>query len=387
MRPTLFALHRPWRLAALALAVALTACGGGDDDTPATTPVAKPTTTRLVVIGDSLADAGTFGLKFTIQVNDIYPERVAAAFGLAKGCNAFVFTGTTFTANSTAGCSNYAIGSGIINPASGSLTATDPRGLAVQFAAATATASFGSGDTLLVDGGGNDAAALVSAYLQAATDGGTAYLALLRSLLTADQVRTAAAGGATGLAGAGTTYMTALADRFHAMITSGALDKGAQRVAVLNMPGITNTPRFQTVLAAIGAAQGATARAQSEALFKGWVQAYNTRLASLVAGNAKIALVDFHTELDAQIAQPASYGLTNVTTPACPVTGTGTDGLPSYTFATCTDAALAASPPAGASGSDWYKRYAFSDGFHPTPYGHELMTEMVRKALVKAGWL
>jgi phospholipase/lecithinase/hemolysin len=384
MSIALLPIHRPWRLAALALAAALTACGGGDD-TPA--PAAKPATTRLVVIGDSLADAGTFGLKFTIQVNDIYPERVATAFGLGKGCNAFVFTGTTFTANSTAGCSNYAVGGGIINPASSSLTATDPRGLAVQFTAATTTANFSSGDTLLVDGGGNDAASLVSAYLQAATDGGTAYLTLLRSLLSTEQVTAAAAAGATGLAGAGTTYMTALADRYAALITSGALDKGAQRIVVLNMPGITNTPRFQTVLAAIGAVQGATAKAQSEALFKGWIEAYNTRLASKLSGNAKVALVDFYTEFNAQIAQPATYGLSNVTTPACPATGVGTDGLPSYTFATCTDAALAASPPAGASGSDWYKRYAFSDGFHPTPYGHELMTEMIRKALVKAGWL
>ncbi|MDZ7857875.1 SGNH/GDSL hydrolase family protein [Sphaerotilus sp.] len=371
------------------LVAVLAACGGGDD----TPVVAKVPVTSLRVMGDSLADVGTFGLKFTIQGNDTYPERISAGYGLGKGCNFFTFTGTTFAANTaTTGCTNYAIGGGVINPTASGYTAADPRGLAAQFAAATAAGNFGAGDLLLVDGGGNDAAALVGAYLKAAADGGAAYLGVLGTQLTADQVSAAAAGGAAGLAGAGATYMAALADNFHTLVKTGALDKGATRVVLLNMPGITNTPRFQTVLDSIAAASGggtagATARAQSEALFKSWVEAFNARLATKFAGNTQVVVVDFYTVFNNQIANPASYGFTNVKTPACPVTGVGTDGLPSYTFATCTDAALAAAPPAGTTATDWYKTYAFSDSFHPTPLGHQLLATEITKALTTAGWL
>ena len=100
-------------------------------------------------------------------------------------------------------------------------------------------------------------------------------------------------------------------------------------------------------------------------------------------------LVDFYKSFDDQVASPTQYGLTNVKTPACPITGLGTDGLPTYTFRTCTAAALSAqTPPAGATGgADWWKTYAFSDGFHPTPYGYQLLGQLVAKSLATAGWL
>jgi outer membrane lipase/esterase len=348
--------------------------------------------TSLRVMGDSLADVGTYGFKFTIQGNDIYAERVAQSYGLGKGCNFFAFTGTTFAANPTAGCTNYAIGNSVINPASNGYAAADPRGLAVQFATATAAANFAAGDLLLVDGGANDASALVGAYLAAATDGGASYLALLGTVLTPAQVAAAAGGGAAGLATAGGLYMAALADKFAAMLQTGALDKGAQRIALLNVPGITNTPRFQRVLddialASGGGTAGATVRAQSEGLFRSWVVAFNTQLATKFSGNGKVAIVDVYTAINSEVANPAQYNLSNVTTPACPSTGTGTDGLPTYSFPTCTDASLATAPPAGVTGTDWYKTYAFSDGFHPSPLGHQLLATDITKALTAAGWL
>jgi phospholipase/lecithinase/hemolysin len=370
------------------LVAALAACGGGGSDTTPRTSV-----TTLRVIGDSLADVGTYGFKFTVQGNDTYPERVSQAYGLGKGCNFFAFTGTTFAVNTAkTGCTNYAIGASVINPSSGGFTAADPRGVAVQIATATAAGNFTAGDLLLVDGGGNDASALVGAYLAAAKDGGASYLALLGTVLTPAQVGAAAAGGAAGLATAGGTYMAALADKFAAMLQTGALDKGAQRIALLNMPGITNTPRFQMVLDSIAAASGggtagATARAQSEGLFKSWTVAFNTQLAAKFAGNSKVAIVDFYTAFNDQIASPAQFNLTNVKTPACPITGVGTDGLPTYSFPTCTDASLAAAPQIGTTGADWYKSYAFSDGFHPTPYGHQLTSQLISRTLAQAGWL
>jgi phospholipase/lecithinase/hemolysin len=344
-------------------------------------------------MGDSLADVGTFGVKFTVQGNDVFPERIAAAYGLSKGCNFFVFTGTTFTANSRAGCTNYAIGGAVINPASGGLTAADPRGIGVQFATATAAGNFAAGDLLVVDGGGNDAASIVGAYLNVPRDKGASYTALLGTLLTQAQVGAAAAGGQAGLAAAGTTYMTALANNFADMIRTRALDKGAQRVALLNMPGITNTPRLQFVLDGIaqasgGGTAGAAARAQSEALFKSWVEAFNAQLAQRFAGESRVVVVDFYTSFNDQIANPAQFGLTNVKGFTCPITGQDSSGLPTVTWPTCTDAALAASVPAGATGgANWYKTWAFSDSFHPTPYGHQLLAQLISRSLATAGWL
>ena len=372
--------------ASTALSVLIAACGGSSADT---TP--RVAITSVKVMGDSLADVGTFGIKFTIQGNDTYPERIAQLYGLPKGCNFFAFTGTTFAANPTAGCTNFAIGGGVINAASGPYTSQDPRIIGNQFSTANLAGNFSAKDLLIIDGGGNDAAALVTAYLAQPTDAGASYQALLATVLTPAQMGalgTACAGGPTAgcqaaLAGAGGTYMTSLANNFYDTIQTKALDKGAQQVALLNMPGITNTPLFQGVLKQIETQAGATVRAQSEALFKSWVVAFNTQLATRAAGNAKVALVDFYTEFNNQIASPAQFALTNVTTPAC-----ADKGSVAATLGTCTDAFLAANPPAGATGgANWYKTWAFADGFHPTAFGHQLLSQLISRSLAVAGWL
>ncbi len=306
------------------------------------------------------------GVKATVQGNDMYPERISALYGLGKGCNFFAFTGTTFVPNARAGCTNYAVGSGVINAAASGLSAADPRGIPVQFAAATAAGNYASGDLLRVDGGGNDAAALVGAYLAIPRDGGASYTALLGTLLTPQQVQAAA----------GATCMTALAASFHTLIKRQALDKGAQRIALLNMPGITKTPRFQPVVDGIAAASGpngASARAE-----RGPVQELDRGLQRR-AGDGGVATVDFYKAFNDQVATLARYGLTNVKDTACPATGVGSDGLPTYSFPSCTDAALGADPRA-AGNANWYKSWAFSDGFHPTPYGHQLLAQLIAKS-------
>ncbi|TDM06780.1 MAG: phospholipase [Ideonella sp. MAG2] len=401
-------LNRPRHLAlaSLALAAFLTACGGGGADTAPRAPISS-----IKVMGDSLADVGTFGYKFTVQGNDIFPERIAQSYGLGKGCNFFATTKdangnvTGFAPNTATGCTNYAVGASVINATADGLTAADPRSLAVQIGAATAAGNFGANDLLIMDGGGNDASTLVGAYLAASKDSGAAYAQVLGTVLTPEQVAAAAANNGAGFPAAGATYMSGLADKFYTMIKTGALDKGAQRIVLLNMPGITNTPRFQLVLDSIAsataaaakgqgaseeaaAAAGASARANSETLFKSWVSAFNTQLASKFAGDSRVAVVDFYTEFNNQVANPSQFGLSNVKTPACPVTGVGSDGLPKYDFPNCTDASLAAKPPSGVSGgANWYKTYAFSDGFHPTPYGHQLLAQLISRTLAQAGWL
>jgi len=378
---------RSWVPLALA-SLLVAACGGGGNDGSTRVQI-----TSVKVMGDSLADSGTFGFKFTVQgaQSFIYPERIATNYSVSTLCPFYLFNGTTFVANPTAGCTNYAIGGGRIN----NYTApTAPLSVVQQLVTAGGVAgTYKATDLLVIDGGGNDAADLVGAYLRVPSDSGAAYSALLQTLLPPATVQAALAQGAAGFASIGGTYMTALADMFYNAIKANALDKGAQHVVVLNMPGITNTPRFQMVLDSIAAANGggtagATARANAEGLFTSWISAFNSELAVKFNGNSSVVLVDFYTSFNDQVASPAQYLLSNVKTPACPITGVGSDGLPTYTFATCTDAALSAmTPPAGSDGTaNWWKSYAFSDSFHPTPFGHDLLSRRIMKSLADAGW-
>ena len=87
-------------------------------------------------------------------------------------------------------------------------------------------------------------------------DGGASYSAFLKTLLPPATVDAALAGGAAGMAQVGGAYMMALADKFHGAIDANALNKGAMRVAVLNMPGIDKTPRLQQLLGGIAASAG-----------------------------------------------------------------------------------------------------------------------------------
>jgi outer membrane lipase/esterase len=364
-------------------------CGGGGsaDTTP------KVSITSVKVFGDSLQDSGTFGYKFTIQGSDslIYAERIAANYGQTL-CNFYTFTGTTFAVNTAKpGCTNYAIGGARINY-TGAGGAANPLTIGTQMATYGAAGSYGAGDLVIIDGGGNDAADLVGGFLTIPRDGGAAYVALLGTVLSPAQVGAAVQGGAAGLSQAGGLYMTALATRFAASVKASVLDKGAQYVVVLNLPDVTLTPRFQMVLDNVaaqsgGGAAGAAARAQYQAQFQGWMTAFNTELAAKLA-DERVIVIDFYKGFQDQFSAPAQYGLQNATTPACPISGVGSDGLPTYDFPTCTTAALSANIPAGASGgADWWKTYAFSDSFHPTPYGHQLTQQLIAKSLAIKGWL
>jgi phospholipase/lecithinase/hemolysin len=376
--------------AALLGSVLVAGCGGGA--TADTTPQVKITSVK--VFGDSLQDSGTFGYKFTVQTADnlVYPERIAANYGLSL-CNFYVFTGTTFAANTAkTGCTNFSIGGGRITYTGAGASAANPLNVGVQMATYAAVGSYTASDLVIIDGGGNDAADLVGAYLNIPRDSAAAFSALLGTLLTPTQIGTALAGGATTTAQIGGTYMAALADKFYASIKASVLDKGATHVVLMNLPDITLTPRFQAVLDGIalasgGGTTGATARAQAQATFRAWMSAYNTQLAAKVGNDERVALIDFYKGLQDQVTTPAQFGLTNAKDTACPRTGVGSDGLPTYSFTTCTAAALSAAPPAGVTGADWWKTYGFSDGFHPTPYAHQLIQQLIAKSITTKGWL
>ncbi|HMZ00218.1 MAG TPA: SGNH/GDSL hydrolase family protein [Burkholderiaceae bacterium] len=374
---------------AAAVAALVAACGGGGSDTGTSTQI-----TSVKVFGDSLADSGTFGTKFTVQGNGgksyaIYPDHIASTYGAPALCPYFLSNGSTFIQNPAAGCSNYAIGGGRINHTT---APTTPLSITTQLSLAAAAGSYKSTDMVVIDGGGNDAADLVGAYLTAAGGDASSLLALGSSLLGASAATTLAQTNGAALLGG--QYMAALANTFYSSIKTHVLDKGAQHVVVLNIPGITNTPRFQMVLDGIavsygGGSTGAAARAQSETLFKSWIETFNTALAAKIGSDGRVVLVDVYAALNREVANPKQYGLQNAKDAVCPVTGVGSDKLPTYDFPTCTDTALSAiTPPSGATGgSSWWKTYLFSDGFHPTPYGHQLTFQQIALDLAKSGRL
>lgn len=402
MRParSLHPASRRWQPLAVAVAasLALAACGGGDDSDDDANPLGI---SAVKVFGDSLSDSGTFaGLPgmartFTVQGTRNEPtvlwvEHVTAAYGLGAQCPVYKFNGTTFAANPKAGCTNFAIGGGRINNPVASGGGLAPLSIKKQLQDGAA-AGWKKGDLLLIDGGGNDAADVVGAYLGAAGDKGAQYLALLRTQVS-EAALTQVLAQPNGMENAGGLYMQALADGFAAEIRSSALDKGAEHVVVANMPTITYTPRFQGVLdmiaqAAGGGSPGATARAQAEGLFQGWVNAFNQRLAANLAGDARVKVVDVAARFTDFMVRPAAYGLTNVTLPVC-----GADGVavvPKREFVDCTADALAATPPppGAPAGRSWWERFMFADSFHPTPYGHALMGDQVIQVLDDADWL
>jgi outer membrane lipase/esterase len=372
----------------------LAGCGGGGGESPNHSGLSA-----VKVMGDSLSDSGVFadlpagsgyGRIFSVQssagtTTQIWTERLTSLIGAPALCSFYRFTGATFTPQ--VACGSFAVGGGRINNRyKTDSTVAAPFSIPTQLATAASLGAFKSTDLVLIDGGGNDAADLVGAYLTASSDSGAAFAAIVTSTL-ASNTATLTALASADLATAGTLYMQDLADEFYNSIKTNTLENGATHVTVLNLPAITKTPRFQMVLAGVEQQSNAATRTAAEALFNVWIQAFNTKLAANIGADARVVLVDFYSAFLDQVAHPAQYGLTNVTTPACPAVGVGADHLPTYDFETCTAASLSANIPAGESSADWWKTYAFSDGFHPTPYGYQLMSQLVSRSLAQAGWI
>jgi phospholipase/lecithinase/hemolysin len=365
------------------VAMGIAACGGNDNLPP------KATISKVYVMGDSLADVGTFGgVKFTVQDpvkpsnSLIWPQLIANHFGLDGGaqCNFYAFTGTTFAPNPTAGCTNYAIGGGRVRVKDADGGALNPLTVGTQMAARALAGDYNSNDLVLIVGGGNDAADLTTAVLQAGADPTNAggkitelqtFLTQQLTLLQTGQLLSADPSGAA----AGNAYMTALANTLFTDVKTKVLDKKATHVAILNMPDITITPLLQATLGTMSPLQAS----QVQALVRTWISTFNTQLKTNIANDSRIALVDFYTDFQDEVSKPADYGLANATTPVCTV-----DKSVALGKFPCLSTELDALPGKTAG---WWKTHAFSDGFHPTPFGHSLLAASVSRALARAGWL
>jgi phospholipase/lecithinase/hemolysin len=375
-----------WAAVAASCAVVLAGCGGASDGSN-TTP--KSVVSSVKVFGDSIMDSGTFSYKFTIQSSDpanpflIFPEIVAANFGVPKLCPFFNFNGTTFIANTA--CTSFAVGgarvNNLVNSTPGAASNTSP--FSVTFQLATGSASLAPTDLVIVDGGGNDLAELVGAYLGATTPTGIAtYMSALGTILLPATVAAiiGASPTATSMGNAGGAYAQAIGSALAASIKTNVLAKGVTKVVVINAPDVTITPRFQAVLSAVAAASGTTNRDNVQAAARAWTQALNASLSAGLAGT-NVQIWDFYTEGAKMISTPAQFGLTNTTTPACPKVAGGISsvGLAALdytpTVMACNSTSMSANIPVGETSANWWKGYAFSDQFHFTPTTNQLIAQ------------
>ena len=392
MAPTF--VRRAFMAALAAASLALIAgCGGGKGDTQAAAPAASSAPVaagtpppRVIVAGDSLADVGTFGLKATVQSSanpaagyPLYPEIVARDLGAGSLCN-FFSSGDGLVFKTNTGCTDFAVGAAqVVNSVSrgGSLL---PYSLQHQLEKAVEAngGAWHAGDLIVIDAGANDALGLAESY-RGARKGSTSdqaiYAALLEQQLDTSTISQALAQPDGGSVAAG-LYMQRVAQTLWTAVKANTLDKGATRVVLLNVPDLTLTPKFRTIVAEISAAEGAAAGTAFQAALRQWVAGFNTELARLAAGEQRVALVPYFEDLTAEVTNPAAFGLTNVTDASCP---------PAGDFPACTDAALDAAPPAGLA-PGWWKTWAFSNEFHPSPRGHELLAASVERTLARAGW-
>jgi outer membrane lipase/esterase len=380
------------KFAVMALAALLTACGDGDG----------PRTSAVRVAGDSLNDGGTFGFKFTVQDeikgNRIWLDHVAEAVGQDAPCPRYRATSADSVEPNPdpayAHCTSHGVVRARINvPPDMAAGDASPFSIPQQLKDLASTSAYGPEELLLLDGGGNDLADLMRAFLvfgeetKAVQLSETSYFKLLAELGVVP-----AGVDESSLAEAGGLYMGALANVLADQIVEQALNNGAQRVALLNMPDLTRTPYFRLMLAKVEEKSGTEAAAQVEVMALGWMQAFNSGLQAGFAGEPRVAVVDFHSALrrwatPAVVAGlPNLYGFTNTTNPACPSVGVDTMGLPTYFLGSCLGSALSASPPAGA-GQNWWQTYVFSDDFHGSPMTNRLMADLVVNQLRERGWL
>jgi len=372
-----------------AMIALLTACGGGSDSTP---PSAIAT---IKVVGSDWADSGSLGYKLTVQADNlagkdsilVWPEWVADGYKQTL-CPRYLFeTETGFSIKTQQECFNYATAGAKLNP---DLWQDTPLNLPPIHSIhwqleQAALAGYGHSDLLLISTGFHDASELFLTLVNKMSSGpGTPveywsiqhHAELVARVLgqhVADEIRRNPDDRQQTVE----PYMVALAQQFARTIREQALEKGAQRVMVLNMPDVTLMPYLQWQLGEL------------EPFARRWIDAFNTTLAATLAEDSRVVVVDWHTAFTHWMEHPAQYSLTNVTTPFCPISGGSHGSRPLYRLEYCTVAAISAHPPIDqiANGPNWWKGYAFADNNnHFSPRVHELLGDLVLDALTQIGW-
>jgi phospholipase/lecithinase/hemolysin len=227
-------------------------------------------------------------------------------------------------------------------------------------------------------------AAAIGAAIQAEAAKGSSSTAIITAAITAaaqngntgapaNAATIGSTAGAAALAAAG-KYQTDNAPKLvTALATAGAelgalvktqiVAKGANYVVVNNLPDVSISP---------------SAKAQSadtQKLIQAMVANFNDQLKAAVAGEPKVLYVDLATISRDQATNPAPYGLTNTTTPACDLSSAKN---PLGSSLVCNKSNLIAGD---------VSHYMFADSVHPTPFEYALIARYVLEQMAVKGWL
>ena len=392
---------RSWASLALA-ALLLSACGGGDPDVPGSgSPSGAPTTkgsfSAVVSFGDSLSDVGAyspatsltgngaapyFGGKFTTNngsVGTVWVENIAASLSLLVTPHQVGFGNQSVICPAAAvlalagTCTGYGQGGSRV---------TDPNGIGHAGGAAALTVpmvtqianhlsrftSFKATDLIFVYGGNNDVFTQFGAFVAAATQIQTD---AALGKITADQASALLFQAQT----AAQAQMKTAAIELTGYIRNQILAKGGKYVAVMTLSDIADTPF------------GSTLPASAKPVLTALSETFNLWLKEGLTGQP-VQIIDTFAIFKDGYRNPAKFGITNNTTPACDVAkiqaltgGAVTDG--SSLFCNATPGVPYNTLVAGADVTTWQ----FADGVHPTTGGHKIISDAFMAQLKAFGWI
>ncbi|HEX8406024.1 MAG TPA: esterase [Duganella sp.] len=147
------------------------------------------------------------------------------------------------------------------------------------------------------------------------------------------------------------------------LVKTQIIANGANYVTVNNLPDVATTP------------SGRSQSAATQTLINAMVSAFNNALTAGLSAEPKVVIVDVFFVSHDQATNPAPYGLTNVTEPACDLSVAKN---PLGTSLACNASNLK---------SGDVSHYSFADEVHPTPFNNLLLARYVSRSLVTKGWL
>ncbi|HEX6707523.1 MAG TPA: SGNH/GDSL hydrolase family protein [Albitalea sp.] len=399
---------KSWGLSAVVATLLLAACGGGDPDvpgsgSPAGAPTTKGTFTSVVSFGDSLSDIGTyapatslagngtapyFGGKFTTNdsvTGKVWVENLATSMGLLVTPAQVGFGASSVPCPAAA---NPALASTCTGYSQGGSRVTDPEGIGHHTSTGALAAltvpvvtqianhlarfsSFKDSDLILVWAGNNDVFMQFSAFATAAAQ---IQAQAAQGQITADQANAALFQAQSNAQAA----IKQAAIELAVLVRTQILAHGGKYVAVVNLPDSSETPFGRGVAAQ--SASAAKVLSDLCSLFNLWLNDGLT--------GQPVQIIDAFTLFKQVTANPATFGFTNNTIPACDAAkiqavtqGQVTDG--SSLFCNATTGAPYNTIRTGADVNTWQ----FADSVHPTTGGHKAISDAFRAKLQAFGWI
>lgn len=342
---------------ASAAMAALGGCGGGDDRLPVKS---------IIVFGDSLSDVGSYRAatgdpanpgKFTVNPGNVWVENVAAHYGLTVTPNRSLTLDKDASSGATTQVGTATVIGGNGYAEGGARVAMLPSESGIgnnQLVAPVRTqvnrylqthGKFPDDGLVLVSGGGNDLYAQFSAVCWQTDDNNL---------------------------GAGNTTIE-IASAKIAEAAQAEVDmirqmrsKGARLIVLISQGNSIVSPFWRYYGSPEYQAKGCYTPVPPRQM-DAWAMQFNTIVRDAVANMPEVVYVDAQTTWGAVQANPARYGITNLTDTACINTKLTT----SATF--CTRATMV-TPAAD-------QTYFWSDSFHPTPRGHQILSNQVLEQL------